>query len=54
MIDAVSPIETEFAEDELENLEVVVLLITYDIDMLVKAVLGETLLGSSEILGHIY
>ena len=41
MIDAVSPIETKLAKNELENLEMVVLLITYDIDMLVKTILGK-------------
>ena len=53
MIDAVSPVKSELAENELENLEMIVLLVAYDIDMLVKAVLCKTLLCSSEVLSHV-
>ena len=54
MVDAIGPVEAELAEDELEHLEMVVLLVSYDIDMLVKAVLCKTLLCCSEVLGHVY
>ena len=53
MIDALCPVEAELAEDELKYLEVVVLLVSYYIDMLVEAVLRESLLCCSEVLGHI-
>ena len=54
MIDAVCPIKAELAENELENLEMVVLLVSYDIDVLIKAILCETLLRCTEVLSHVY
>ena len=54
MIDAVGPLETKFLEYELEDGEMVVLLVAHHIYMGVQMVLGETPLGSSEILGDIH
>ena len=45
---------SDFTEDELKYLEVVVLLITYNVDVLVEAVFSETLLSSTKVLSHIY
>ena len=54
MIDAVRPVETEFAENKFEYLEMIILLVSYHIYEFVKRVLGETLFSGSDVLGHIY
>ena len=54
MIDIVGPCKSEFLEDKLKYLEMIVLFVTYYIDMLVEVILGETALGCSEVLSHIH
>ena len=54
MVYAVRPGKAELLQYELQHLEMIVLLISHDIDMLVKAVFLKPLLCSTEILGDIY
>ena len=49
----VSPLESEFGEDQLEYLEMVVLLVSHDIDVRIEGILAESLLGSTEVLGDV-
>ena len=53
MVDAVGPLEAELLEDKLEDGEMVVLLVTDDIDMGVKTVLGEAAFRRAEVLGDV-
>ena len=53
VVNAVSPIETKLTKNKFKHLEMVVLLVTYDIDMFIEAILCKTLLSSTKILSHI-
>ena len=48
-----TPLESEFVEKDRENLEVIVLLVTYYVDHLVDRVVLETELCSTDVLSHI-
>ena len=54
MVDVFGPAETEFAENEFEHLEMVVLLIAHHIDEFVQLVFVEASLRRAQVLGHIY
>ena len=54
MIYLVGPDETELLEYELENLEMVILLVSNDIYVRIKAVFGESPFSGAEVLGDIY
>ena len=54
MEDIIAPLVTQLFEYQLQNLEVIVLLITYNIDNAVQGILLETLQRRSEVLRHIY
>ena len=54
MEDIVAPLVAQLLENELQYLEVVVLLVTYDIDDAIQSVLLEALQCSAKILCHIY
>ena len=54
MVDIVAPLIAKLLKHELEHLEVVVLLVTYNVCDAVEVVLLKTLKRSTQILGHIY
>ena len=54
MVDGGGPVKAELAEDELEHLEVVVLLVAHHIYHLVEAIFFVTAAGGAQILGHIH
>ena len=51
--EALAPLETETIEQEREDLEVVVLLVTDDIDHLIDGIVAETEFGGADVLGHV-
>ena len=53
VINLAGPVKAELAENQLEHLEVVVLLIAHHIDVGIEAVLREAALCRSEVLGNI-
>ncbi len=53
MVYLVCPAESQFGEDQLENLEVVVLFVAYDVDVGVEFVFRETAFCGAQVLGHV-
>ena len=54
MVNIVAPLIAELLKHELEHLEVVVLLVTYNVSDTVKVVLLKALECSTQVLSHIY
>ena len=54
MVNIVAPVKAQFLKDKLQYLEVVVLLITYNVNVLVKSILCKSLVCSTQILSHVY
>ena len=53
MSELLTPLESKTIEQDRENLEVVVLLVTYYVDHLIDGEILETHLGSTDVLSHI-
>ena len=53
MVDGIRPVEAEFAKNELEHLEVVVLFVADHVDNLIEVVFVVALFGRAQILCHI-
>ena len=53
MVDTFRPVESELGEHELQHLEMIILLITHNINVGIEIILCKTALGSAQILGHI-
>ena len=53
VVDLVRPGKSQFLQDELEDLEVVVLLVAHDIHVGIQVVFGKPALGRAQVLGDI-
>ena len=54
MHEVFAPLEAEAVKNDGEHLEVIVLLVAYDIYHLVDGVIVEALFGCTDILSHVY
>ncbi len=54
MVNPFRPVESEFGEYEFKHLEVIILLVTYHIDVRIEMRLLETPFRSTEILGDVH
>ena len=49
-----TPFESQFVEQDRQNLEVIVLFVTYYVNHLVDRIILETKLSCTDILSHVY